>query len=79
MPENKQNLIPYTFLPFGAGPRNCIGIRFAYQEIKLCLASIVRKYEFIPTPSTPEQLDFIKGIPMLNAKPFELKVVNRKI
>ncbi|XP_017493709.1 PREDICTED: cytochrome P450 3A24-like, partial [Rhagoletis zephyria] len=40
MPANKAKLVPYTFLPFGAGPRNCIGMRFAYQEIKLCLAQM---------------------------------------
>src|SRR5699024_8877121 len=44
MPENKHLLVPYTYLPFGLGPRNCVGVRFAYQEIKLCLASIVQRF-----------------------------------
>ena len=60
MPENKHRLVPYTYLPFGAGPRNCIGLRFAYQEIKLCLAKLIRHYHFSPTQETRIPLDYSK-------------------
>ena len=78
MPENRHLIAPYTYLPFGVGPRNCIGVRFAIQEMKLCLAAIVRRFEFVPTENTPECLDFMTGIPMLNAKPFSIRVVKRQ-
>jgi len=55
MPENKHLLTPYTYLPFGAGPRNCIGQRFAYQEIKLCLAKIIRQFKFEPQPAAQKK------------------------
>ena len=50
LPENKHLLVPYTYLPFGDGPRNCVGMRFALQEIKLCVAKIIRHYRFEPQP-----------------------------
>lgn len=57
LPENKASLVPYTWLPFGAGPRNCIGMRFALLEAKLALAEIVKKYEFFPTDNTDVPLN----------------------
>ena len=77
MPENKHLLTPYTFLAFGAGPRNCVGMRFAYQEIKLCLGKIVQGHCFHVTSKTPNKIDFKKGTPMMNAMPFPIKVTKR--
>ncbi len=40
------------YLPFGNGPRNCVGIRFALIEIKLLLARLVIKYKFLKSNDT---------------------------
>ncbi|KAH9394069.1 Cytochrome P450 3A4 [Tyrophagus putrescentiae] len=77
MPENKHLLVPYTYLPFGSGPRNCVGMRFAYQEIKLCLAKIVPLFRFSPTPETPVPLVFNKGSLILAINSLPMKVERR--
>ena len=58
MPENKHQIRPYTFLPFGAGPRNCIGMRFALLVIKLALAHIIRRYRLYRTDDTDVPLQY---------------------
>ncbi|KAB0797626.1 hypothetical protein PPYR_08619 [Photinus pyralis] len=45
-PENKANIIPGTYIPFGVGPRNCIGSRFAVLAVKVALICIIRNFEF---------------------------------
>jgi cytochrome P450 len=37
---------PYEFIPFGGGPRRCIGAAFAMYEMKIVLATLLRRYEF---------------------------------
>ena len=51
--ENKKTRDSASYLPFGSGPRNCIGMRFAVIEMKLLLASILSKYRFLTCDKTP--------------------------
>lgn len=50
---------PYSFMPFGNGPHNCIGLRFAMIEMKLVLARILKKYRFEVAPDTKQPPEVI--------------------
>ncbi len=51
-PENRQKIDRYQYLPFGAGPRVCIGASFAMQEAIVALAVLMRRYRFDTTSET---------------------------
>lgn len=46
--ENKKSINPYTFIPFGIGPRGCIGSRFALLETKALFFNLLRNFELSP-------------------------------
>ena len=58
-PEHKRN--PLAFVAFGLGPRNCIGMKFALQELKFSLVKLLKKFEIVAGPNFPEKLDIKEG------------------
>lgn len=43
---------PFTYLPFGDGPRNCIAMRLALMQMQIGLATIFRHYKVTPEMRT---------------------------
>ena len=49
---------PYQYIPFSAGPRNCIGQKFAVAELKSLVSKVLRHYEILP-PTGKQDESFI--------------------
>jgi cytochrome P450 len=54
----------YAYIPFGGGPRVCIGQAFALMESVLVLATVAREYDFTLDPSHP-----VVPLPLVTLRP----------
>ena len=78
LPENRADIVDSTFLPFGQGPRDCVGKRFAMLETKLLLAEMLTRFRFVPTARTVAPLKFDPtGRPLLGPRPVFVAVEPR--
>jgi cytochrome P450 len=62
--ENEKLQSAFTYLPFGAGPRGCIGGNYAMLQILMILSVLLRKYDFQLAPGQQ-----IEARPMVILRP----------
>lgn len=62
----EHELVPGAYIPFGWGPRVCIGAAFATTESALILARLVRRYDF-----TVDNPDTVRPVARLTTRPAE--------
>ncbi|XP_038200910.1 cytochrome P450 3A11-like [Arvicola amphibius] len=75
--ENKGSINPYVYLPFGYGPRNCIGMRFAFMNMKVALTKVLQNFSFRPCKETQIPLKLSRTPLLKTEEPIVLKVVPR--
>lgn len=61
---NEKLNTPFTYLPFGAGPRGCIGGNYAMLQILMILSAVLTRYDFELTPGQT-----IEARPMVILRP----------
>lgn len=55
-----QIISDFSFLPFGGGPRKCVGDQFALMESTIALAMLLQKFD-VQLKGSPESVELVTG------------------
>ncbi|CAH2094092.1 unnamed protein product [Euphydryas editha] len=77
--EEKKNIKPFTYMPFGEGPRICIGLRFAKMPITAGILTVLKNHSVELAEGMPRTLDFQPRAMVIQANSgINLKFTSRK-
>ncbi|XP_030874277.1 thromboxane-A synthase-like [Leptonychotes weddellii] len=75
--EAQRQRRPFTYLPFGAGPRSCLGVRLGLLEVKLTLLRVLRRFRFEACVETPVPLQLESKSALGPKNGVYIKIVSR--
>lgn len=74
-PDVSKDHHPGAYMPFGIGPKSCIGNRFAMLELKAALCKLLRKFQVLPCAQVKDPMKLVvKTVLAVPATPIQVKL-----
>lgn len=77
LPEKTANRHYYAFVPFSAGPRSCVGRKYAMLKLKILLSTILRNFR-VKSEVKEDDFRLQADIILKRAEGFPIKLIPRK-